>query len=77
MLTFKQFLQKYPNGHYSKPSVTLPKVKSCFAEAKMKQKIENLDKWELIQFIAESPVNTVEVTLTPEGVFFRFVESAR
>jgi hypothetical protein len=78
MLSFKQYIQKYPSGHKSKKS-TLPALKRSMkkrlSESKQKDvEVMMMDRWELIRSIAEGPTDAVEVILEPEGVFFRFVE---
>jgi hypothetical protein len=78
MLSFKQYLQKYPQGHKTAQS-TLPALKRSIKKRLSESKQKNaevlvIDRLELIRSIADGPTDMVEVVVEPEGIFFRFVD---
>ena len=79
MLSFKQYLQKYPNGHKTAQS-TLPALKRSIKKRLSESKQKNadvlvIDRLELIRSIADGPTDMVEVVVVePDGIFFRFVD---
>ena len=78
MLSFKQYLQKYPNGDKAKSSSKSQKkiLKDRLSET-VKQVPEQgtaMSKWDLIRLIAEDEGETVVVELNQDRVIFQFVE---
>jgi hypothetical protein len=78
MISFKQYLQKYPNGHKAKSTrKSLQKIlKDRLSEA-AKQGPEQgtaMSKWDLIRLIAQDEGETVMVELEKDRVIFQFVE---
>ena len=78
MLSFKQYLQKYPNGHktaQSKLPALKRSIKKRLSESKQKNaEVLVIDRLELIRSIVDGPTDMVEVVVEPEGIFFRFVD---
>jgi len=78
MLSFKQYLQKYPNGHKAKSSSkSLQKIlKNRLSEATEQSSDQGstMSKWDLIRLIADDPSETVLVGLKKDRVIFSFVD---
>lgn len=87
MLSFKQYLQHYPNGHKAKKPNRLSSLRQLKQSLHPKLKEENnpymkgnsasnpalMSKWDLIKLIAQDEGETVAVTLTDDGICFDFV----
>jgi hypothetical protein len=78
MLSFKQYLAQYPDGH--KPKTTrqsLQKIlKNRLSEAAKRGPDQGsaMSKWDLIRLIADDPSETVLVGLKKDRVIFSFVD---
>ena len=78
MLSFKQYLAQYPNGHKAKAKNTLlQKIhRKCVSEAAKQgsDQASTISKWDLIRLIADDSGETVRVELQKDRVIFSFVE---
>lgn len=87
MLSFKQYIQKHPNGHRAKKTNRLsalrqikrslnPKLQEA-GNPYINDKGDNtatLSKWDLIKIIADYDAETVAIELTGNGIYFDFVD---
>lgn len=87
MLSFKQYLQHYPNGHKPKKPNRLFSLRQIKQSLYPKLREDNnpytkgdsasnpatMSKWDLIKLIAQDEGETVAVTLTDDGIQFDFV----
>ena len=78
MLSFKQYIAKYPNGHKAKSTrSSLQKIlKNRLSEASTQNADQGstMSKWDLIRLIADDPGETVLVALKKDCVIFSFVD---
>ena len=78
MLSFKQYLAQYPNGHKAKTNrQSIQKIlKKRFSESTQQgpDKGSTMSKWDLIRLIADDPDETVLVELKKDRVIFSFVD---
>ena len=78
MLSFKQYLAHYPNGHKSKSNrQSLQKMlKTRLSESNEQgpDQGSTMSKWDLIRLIADDPDETVLVELKKDRVVFSFVD---
>ena len=79
MLTFKQYIARYPAGH--KPKQRNKKALSVEAQIRKnlreaeKESIYTISKWDLMKWIAEEEGDTVEIGFKKDGtVTFQFVD---
>ena len=79
MLTFKQYIARYPAGH--KPKQSNKKALSVEAQIRKnlreaeKESIYTISKWDLMKWIAEEEGDTVEIGFKKDGtVTFQFVD---
>ena len=79
MLTFKQYIARYPAGHKPKQGNEKPlsveaQIRKNLREAE-RESIYTISKWDLIQWIAEDEGDTVGVEFKKDGtVTFQFVD---
>lgn len=78
MLSFKQYLARYPNGHKAKSnSLPLQKIlnkRLTEASAQSPDQASPMSKWDLIRLIADDSSETVLVELEKDRVIFSFVD---
>jgi hypothetical protein len=77
MLSFKQYLAQYPNGHKAKtkrqPLQKILKKRLSESNEQSPDQGSTMSKWDLIRLIADDPSETVLVELEKDRVVFRFV----
>ncbi|MCF7968506.1 MAG: hypothetical protein K9K68_05005 [Methylococcaceae bacterium] len=78
MLSFKQYLAQYPNGHKAKtkrqPLQKILKKRLSESTEQGPYQGSTMSKWDMIRLIADDPSETVLVELKKDSVVFSFVD---